>query len=230
MSLQQGSCGDRGAYDALRRLAGRGVSWSDLERHLPPGSRPRAAAVLILFGPLDDRPAQHAGTAVPDDLDVLLVRRASTLTHHPNQVSFPGGRIDPTDDGPVDAALREAVEETGLDRTGVEVLGTLDVLPLPVSNHLVTPVLAWWRRPSPVGVVDEAESAHVFRAPVLDLLDPANRGVVEITRAGRHHASPAFTLDTHVVWGFTGLVLSRLFDELGWTEPWDQGRTIDLPG
>ena len=107
---------------------------------------------------------------------MLLLARASTLRSHPGQVAFPGGRVDPEDSSPVAAALREAQEETGLDPAGVEVLGALEIVPLEYSQHVVTPVLAWWQHPSPVSVVDEAESADVFRAPVADLLDPANRG------------------------------------------------------
>src|SRR5690349_17201186 len=82
---------------------------------LPDAASARPAAVLILFGVLDalpsDRDAQ--ARAVSRDLDVLLLARAETLRSHPGQVAFPGGRVDPEDDGPVSAALREAREETG---------------------------------------------------------------------------------------------------------------------
>ncbi len=188
----------------------------------------RPAAVLVLFGVLDALPAHAPAGAVARELDVLLVRRADTLRHHPGQVSFPGGRLDPHDDGPVAAALREAEEETGLDPTGVEVLGVLRDRELPFSGHLVTPVLGWWTRPSPVRVVDHRESAAVFRAPVADLLDPARRRSVVFTAPGVVRRTPAFVLDDHVVWGFTGLVLDELFDALGWTVPWDESRTIDV--
>ena len=172
----------------------------------------------------------HASRAVPADLDLLLVGRSTTLTHHPGQVAFPGGRIDEGDDGPVGAALREAEEETGLDPAGVAVLGTLAALPVPVSRHVVTPVLAWWSQPSPVAVVDHRESAAVFRVPVADLVDPESRGTLTLSTGGRTHRTPAFEVAGHVVWGFTGAVLDHLLDELGWSEPWDRARPVALPG
>lgn len=193
----------------------------------------RAAAVLILFGVLDDLPADHhaQAEAVRDDLDVLLLARAATLRSHAGQVAFPGGRAD-DGESMVAAALREAQEETGLDPSGVDVLGEFDPLPMPVSNHVVTPVLGWWSKQTPVGVVDEAESSHVFRAPVADLLDPDSRVTVVVGRDGRSYRGPGFQVSdgttTHLVWGFTGGILDALFDALGWTEDWDRTRELDL--
>lgn len=194
----------------------------------------RPAAVLILFGVLDGNPSRHdPATAISRDLDVLLLARATTLRAHPGQVAFPGGRLDPGDADAIEAALREAREETGVDPSGVEVLGVLDDVPLEFSGHLVTPVIGWWREPSPVRVVDVAESAAVFRAPVADLLDPARRGVTVIRRDAAEWRGPAFVVPhatgEHLVWGFTAMLLDGLFTRLGWTEPWDHDRELPLP-
>lgn len=220
--------------------AGHGKRVFDAFRSQPTAPDSRRAAVLMLFGVLDGiRSDRDARTdAVSRDLDVLLLQRAMTLRANPGQVAFPGGRVDPDDDGIVAAALREAEEETGLDPDGVEVLGVLETVPLAFTRHVVTPVLGWWRRPSPVRVVDEAESADVFRAPVADLLDPDRRGVTVIRRGGQEWRGPGFLVPRlaegedgereHLVWGFTAMLLDGLFDRLGWTEPWDRSRELPL--
>ncbi len=224
----------------LVALCERGLDWhADVLRTLPDAARARRAAVLVLFGVLDAVPARRSAAAsaespgaaphsghVPRDLDVLLLRRAATLGSHPGQIAFPGGRLEASDADPTAGALREAVEETGLDPDGLEPLGTLSELPLVVSNHLVTPVLAWWTRPSEVAAVDHAETVEVFRVPVADLLHPANRATTVHTVGDRTHRLPAFTVDGRLIWGFTAIVLSRLFDELGWATPWDDGRVV----
>ena len=196
-----------------------------LRRSVDPAAA-RPAAVLMLFGVLDDRPADFSADAVPDDLDILLIERAATLNDHPGQVAFPGGSVDASDATVVDAALREAREETGLDPAGVRVLGSLPPVGLPVSNFLVTPVLGWWDKPTPVDVVDYGESASVFRVPVADLLNPENRRTAVFPGRPGGHRSPAFLVNGVLVWGFTGIILAAVLDELGWTQPWDDTREV----
>ncbi|CAN7489693.1 NUDIX hydrolase [Arthrobacter sp. Leaf337] len=211
-----------GLIDAI--TAGNGPERNPYWRNLTvDDSVARKAAVLMLFGALDNVPAVSSKHLAPADLDVLLLERAHTLDDHPGQVAFPGGGIDPGET-PIEAALREAEEETGLDSAGVEVLGAMPQLALPRGNFLVTPVLAWWHSPSPVRVVDYGESAQVFRIPVRDLLDPDNRVMATVSRGGQSFLSPAFAVNNVVVWGFTGMILNELFDQLGWAVPWDRTR------
>jgi 8-oxo-dGTP pyrophosphatase MutT (NUDIX family) len=195
------------------------ITGSDLTKFLPPdGVDPRPGAVLMLFG------------EGPSGPDLLLTERAHTMRSHPGQVSFPGGSVDPTDASPTAAALREAEEEVGLDVSGVDVLATLPVLWLPPTNFAVTPVLAWWREPGPVGVVDPAEVHAVFREPVAELLDPAHR--ITVTHPSGY-SSPGFLIGDDkdlILWGFTAGVVNRLFDYVGLTLPWDTTVTRELPG
>ncbi|WP_121010664.1 NUDIX hydrolase [Saccharothrix australiensis] len=173
----------------------------------------RPAAVLMLFGEGVDGP------------DVLLLRRSDTLGSHPGQVAFPGGAADPGDDGPVDTALREAFEETGVLRSGVRPVATLPELYVPVSGFLVTPVLAHWAEPSPVAPVDPAETAAVARVPIAHLADPANRFRVAHSSG---YVGPAFAAPGMLVWGFTAGLLAGLLRLGGWERPWDATDVRDL--
>lgn len=186
----------------------------------------RKAAVLILFGGAGDE-ALDAG-ARGEDLDVLFVERAATMRKHAGQIAFPGGGIEQDDRSVADAALREAWEETGVDTSGIEVLGTMGETELPVTNYMVTPVLGWWHTESEVYPADPAESAGVFRAPVAHLLDPVNRLTGVVHRGGKEFRAPAFEFGEHIIWGFTAIVLDRLFAELGWTQPWNARRELRM--
>jgi 8-oxo-dGTP pyrophosphatase MutT (NUDIX family) len=158
--------------------------------------------------------------------DVLLIQRSAHLRSHAGQPAFPGGGLDPPDETAVDAALREAQEETGLDPEGVDVLAVLTELWVPPSGNVVTPVLAWWREPSEVSPADVGEVASVARVPIADLVDPGNRLQV---RAPSGHEGAAFEVADMLVWGFTAAVLDRLLELGGWAQPWDTTRVVDLP-
>lgn len=241
---------DAAALADLERIAAAGVDFNTahLLASAPVSALNKQAAVLVLFGRLDNTPCSTGAlpgcpTAVDESLDVLLLVRAATLRAHAGQPAFPGGKIDPEDEltaaragvSPARiAALREAVEETGLDPAGVQVLGELQSLPLPVSDFRVTPVLGWWDAPTPVAVVDEGESALIARVPVRDLLNPANRHTAYVGWGASRHTTPAFTVRTggaeFTVWGFTALVLDSIFEALEWTIPWDAGVLKPAPG
>lgn len=191
----------------------------------------RESAVLILFGMLDRVPAISAVQTVHPALDVLLIRRSNALRHHAGQMAFPGGGRESVDGHLQETALREAAEETGLDPAGVEILGSLPEIYVPVSDNVVTPFIGWWVAPTAVEA-DHAESVDVFRVPVAELLDPAARGVSVYRRGATVHRAPAFRLGDkhggHIVWGFTGMLLASLFDELGWAVPWSKSQEFQV--
>ena len=177
----------------------------------------RDAAVLVLFS----GPEHSATDGLPDDADLLVTVRASTLRNHAGQAAFPGGAADPGDDGPVFTALREAREETGIDTTRLRPLATLDQMFIPPSGFHVVPVLAYDPDPGPVGVVDPGETAIVARVPVRAFINPENRLMVYRQQNTRRFAGPAFLLNQMLVWGFTGQVISAMLDVAGWAKPWN---------
>lgn len=180
----------------------------------PADGSARPASVLILFGD------------GPDGPEVLLTERSHDMRSHAGQVAFPGGSQDLDDADEVAAAIREAEEETGLDPRGVDVLGELPPIWLPPSNFVVTPVLGWWREPSPVRAIDPGETASVHVVTIAELTDPGNRVTVHHPSG---HRGAGFLVRGLVVWGFTAAVLDRLLDLAGWAQPWDVTRVIDLP-
>lgn len=187
----------------LRAATGAGVASSDFD--LNPGQRPdgrtlRPAAVLIAFEP---------GAA---GLRLHLTKRASGLKHHPGQIAFPGGKLEPEDDGAVGAALREAQEEIGLPASAVEVLGTMPTHET-VTGFQVTPVLALIQSrfiPRPeAGEVEEA-----FTVP-FDHVADRTRYIVE-SRYFRGVRRSYFTVPygPYYIWGATARMLRALAERI----------------
>ena len=182
--------------------------------HIRPGAGGRAAAVLVLVG---------AGERGPE---ILFVERASTLRTHAGQIAFPGGAADPDDADLVDTALREAEEEVGVRRRGVQVLGALPPAHVAVSGFDVTAVVGWWSEPSAVRAVDVREVASAPLVPVADLTDPAHRATA---RHPLGYSGPAFEVQGHLIWGLTAHLLDGVLDLAGWQRPWDTARRVQIP-
>lgn len=160
-----------------------------------------AAAVLV---PITDRA----------DPGVILTKRTTTMRRHPGQVAFPGGRIDPEDDGPVEAALREAEEEIALPRRHVTIIGAADRYRT-VTGYEVTPILAVVP-PDLVLVASEAEVAHVFEVPLAFILDPANHVRASAEWQGQQRHYYEINWDGHRIWGATAAIIVNLSRRLQW--------------
>jgi 8-oxo-dGTP pyrophosphatase MutT (NUDIX family) len=169
-----------------------------------------------------EREPAHASVLVAlvmrDEMTVLLTQRTDHLNDHPGQISFPGGRAEPTDADAVVTALREAHEEIGLEAFEVEVLGSLPTYTTG-TGFIVTPVVALVQpgvalRPDPV------EVAEVFEVPLAWLMNPANhqRHSIEIGGATRQFLSiPWQGRDAngaprrYFIWGATAAMLRNLY-------------------
>jgi 8-oxo-dGTP pyrophosphatase MutT (NUDIX family) len=206
--------GDREPPGWLRALAETAAVMEVPKVARPPASGGRHSAVLVLFGDGVNGP------------DLLYIQRSDGLRRHPGQPAFPGGKIETSDDGPIAAALREAVEETGLDPAGVDVLTPLPEMFIARSEFRVVPVLGWWRTPSAVRPTDIGEVAAVERIAVADLADPANRLMMRFPSG---HSGPAFRIGPMLIWGFTALLTDRLLALSGFERPWDDRTIRALP-
>jgi 8-oxo-dGTP pyrophosphatase MutT (NUDIX family) len=167
---------------------------------LPEGRVLRPAGVLVACLQLEG--AAH----------LVLTKRSSRLKHHPGQIAFPGGKVDPGDDGPVGAALREAEEEVGLARATVDILGTLPPHET-VTGFTVTPVLAWIRdefRPVPeAGEVDE-----VFTVPLAHVLRRENYVTESRLWRGERRYYYAVPYGPYYIWGATARILRGLAERM----------------
>ena len=155
----------------------------------------REAAVLIPV----------VGEPVPS---LIFTIRTDTLSSHKGQISFPGGSIDPTDESPRAAALREANEELGLDPTSVQIVGELDTTPTFVSGYVITPFVGLLRS-RPELSPNPAEVAEVLEVPLADLTDTI-RSEPGFTHEGRTFPTEAWVWQGHVIWGVTARLL-RIF-------------------
>ncbi len=161
-------------------------------------ANPKPAAVLI---PLVER---ESGPTV------LLTQRATQLKNHAGQISFPGGRVEPHDGGPREAALREAHEEIGLEARFVSVVGYLADHIL-LSGFLVTPVVAFVQ-PGFELSLDREEVADTFEVPLLHVFDPNNHRSQRRRLGSAGHDIEVWYIpyEGYNIWGATAGMLLNL--------------------
>ena len=140
-----------------------------------------------------------------EGLTVLLTQRTDHLIHHGGQISFPGGRVEEHDTGPVETALRETEEEIGLERHYVEVIGFLDLYQT-VTGFLITPVVSFVA-PGFQLKPDPFEVAEVFEVPLSFILDPRNHELRSRVYKGQERRFYVLPYENRYIWGATAAML-----------------------
>ncbi|MDR0487898.1 MAG: CoA pyrophosphatase [Propionibacteriaceae bacterium] len=161
-----------------------------------------------------------------DDSRLLFTLRASGLSHHGGQISFPGGGRESQDSCPRDTAFREMSEEIGLDPACVHPLGQLRTREISVSSNHVIPIVATWSGLEEVLVHDPEEVDSILSWSLSELADPVHR-VTARFRIG--YTGPAWQMGDLFLWGFTARLVDILIDLGGWYQPWDKSRIVDVP-
>lgn len=190
--------------EILKGLPGTEVQWqmasSDrMKINFPriPGKNVQVAAVLILLYP--DKGSIYT----------VFIQRPEYNGVHGGQISFPGGRKEPSDENIIQTATREAKEEIGVDPGKISVIGTLNPLFIPVSNMLVTPVVGWTEK-KPVFNNQPEEVVFLFEADIKELLDPSIVKTKPVEIGGEMVEIKYFDYEGNVIWGATAMILHEL--------------------
>ena len=149
--------------------------------------------------------------ARPEGATVLLTQRAAALRQHSGQVAFPGGKIE-TGETAMQAALREAEEEIGLEARFVEPLGWLDPY-LTGTGFRIAPLVAM-ASPGFTLRLNPEEVEAAFETPLDFLMDEANHQIHEREWAGRRRRFYAMPHDNRYIWGATAGILRNLWERL----------------
>jgi 8-oxo-dGTP pyrophosphatase MutT (NUDIX family) len=180
---------------------------------LLPGLSAEQSRAYRRFFPIEPAPAAVLIPIVErvTGLTVLLTQRATQLKNHAGQISFPGGRMEPEDDGPRAAALREAQEEIGLDPGFVSVAGYLPDHVV-ISGFRVTPVVGFVRAGFEL-LLDSIEVATTFEVPLAHVFDPANhRARMRLLGSGEAEIEVCdIPYGEHSIWGATAGMLMTLY-------------------
>ena len=170
----------------------------------------KMAAVLALF-------CCHVGSeksdGFPNSPDPLLTQRAINLTNHGGQISFPGGRLEPSESS-LQAAIRETEEEIGILESQIEICGQLRSVYIPPSDFTVTPYVGLIRG-TPKFTPCQREVEQIIRAPLNQLMAPSALAAGTVTRSnGESLEVPCYQVGLHQIWGATAIMIGELIERL----------------
>jgi 8-oxo-dGTP pyrophosphatase MutT (NUDIX family) len=163
-----------------------------------------------------EQPVRPAAVLIPvvdrSDPTVLLTQRSPHLSSHAGQISFPGGKIDATDESPLDAALREAEEEVGLAREFVEPVGYLDLYGTAFGFRILPTVAKV--KPGFTLKINESEVVDAFEVPLAFLMNPENHQIHTKEFRGLERSYYAMPFAERYIWGATAGILRVLYERI----------------
>lgn len=161
-------------------------------------SAPAPAAVAVLFNITNGEPC------------VLMIKRASSLTHHGGEWAFPGGMIEESDESPMHAALRETNEELGVDAKDIDVW--CGMAPVDTSTGFEVWPYAGRIGDQVVLAPYEREVAEVINVPVRVFVDDSSKRTITLVRNGSTRTMPAYAYGNRIIWGASARIIANTID------------------
>lgn len=188
--------GELSALEAHQKMLPPGRRMKNLEEEL---SLVKPSGVLLLLYPEGEQ------------IYICLIKRSSTMTHHPGQISFPGGRVEKGDHSPEMTALREAQEEVGINPSLIQILGKLSDLYVEVSKFMIYPFLAWTDQ-KPEFLLNAAEVEELILFPLTDFITHETILETEMNTISGLLRVKYYPFNSEIIWGATAMILSELIE------------------
>jgi 8-oxo-dGTP pyrophosphatase MutT (NUDIX family) len=187
-----------------------------LTDHSLPGVRGDLDLDPVLWAKAGVKATKPAAVLIPvvarPEPGILLTQRTPELRSHSGQIAFPGGKIDPTDETPLAAALREAQEEIGLDASFIDPIGYLDLY-LTFSGFRILPLVAWVD-PDYSLTINPTEVSDAFEVPLDFLMHPENHQRLKRDWKGIERQYYAMPFGERYIWGVTAGILRNLYERI----------------
>ncbi|MBN2801800.1 MAG: CoA pyrophosphatase [Deltaproteobacteria bacterium] len=140
-----------------------------------------------------------------EEITIIFTKRSDTVAVHKGEISFPGGMLEPDDNSLMECAVRETVEEIGLDKKQITPLGYLNSVTTG-TGFQIFPVLAVIVKPV-LYKISQSEVASIHEIPLVELMKPSNRAEKKLLFNGHEIIDYRFNIEDITIWGATGRIL-----------------------
>jgi 8-oxo-dGTP pyrophosphatase MutT (NUDIX family) len=199
------------SIERLRLELGKELPGKDVQYRMAPSARNPDMAL-----PKNDLLRRNSGVLIllypfKNDVKIVFIKRACSGGPHSGQIALPGGKHEAIDKNLIQTALREAVEEIGVNHDDIIVLGTLTSLFIPVSNIAVLPVVGWCDH-RPDFIKDNVEVDEILEINLNHLADLKNKMVKKIRVHDFEIDAPCYMINDYCIWGATAMIMSEFLE------------------